>query len=219
MSRPTIVIPARAGSKGFPRKNLKLFDHTARIIPDEHRKSVIVTTDDPGVAGMAETYGFKVHERDPVLAQDDTDIKTTLKDVLKQDTIEPADTVIMLYLTYPSRTWDDVSSMYNSFVSAKAKSMLCAQPVKTHPCLVMFAEKDMTGSQVIKHNFYQRQQYPECFEISHYMCMFRAKELNKLNKNMYNEETKYYSIPRVVDVDSEQDYNQYIETYEYKDQG
>jgi CMP-N-acetylneuraminic acid synthetase len=96
MSRPTIVIPARAGSKGFPRKNLKLFDHTARIIPDEHRKSVIVTTDDPGVAGMAETYGFKVHERDPALAQDDTDIKTTLKDVLKQDTIEPADTVIMV---------------------------------------------------------------------------------------------------------------------------
>jgi hypothetical protein len=40
-----------------------------------------------------------------------------------------------------------------------------------------------------------------------------------LNKNMYNEETKYYNIPRVVDVDSEQDYNQYIEKYEHKDQG
>jgi hypothetical protein len=39
-----------------------------------------------------------------------------------------------------------------------------------------------------------------------------------LNKNMYNEQTKYYRIDRVVDVDSEQDYKKYIETYEHKDQ-
>lgn len=219
MSRPTIVIPARAGSKGWPRKNLKLFDHTAQIIPDEHRKSVIVTTDDPGIAGMVETYGFKVHERDPSLAQDDSDIRSVLKDVVKQHKVGTTQTVIMLYLTYPQRTWDDVTCMYTNFVSTKARSMLCAQPVRTHPCLTMFVDKDMTGRQVIPHEYYQRQQYPDCFELSHYMCMFRARELNKLNKNMYNEQTKYYRIDRVVDVDSEQDYKNYIKTYEHKDQG
>lgn len=210
MSLKNIIIPARAGSKGWVRKNLKLFTHTADIIPPQYRKNVIVTTDDIQIAALCNDYGFQVHHRDESISQDDTDTLTTVKDVVYSTDPEPSDLYIMLYLTYPGRTWDEVQHMYNHFVSNKSKSMLCRQPVKTHPYLVMYPSTDNKGKLVIKHNKYQRQQYPECFEISHYMCMFRASELCRLGRNMYNSNTQYYSIDNVIDVDSETDYQNFI---------
>jgi len=82
--------------------------------------------------------------------------------------------------------------------------------VLTHPCLTMIID-DETGSPrpVLDHKYYQRQQYPECFEISHYICMFRYGVLKDLNRNMYNEDTQYFSIDRTIDVDSEKDYEKF----------
>lgn len=211
MSFSNIIIPARSGSKGWPGKNIRLFDYTAQIIPREYQNSVVVTTDDQTIAGMAEQYNFEVHERSPELSNDIADTRSVIKDVLRNRRNKPNDTNIMLYLTYPERTWSDVSSMYNMFISSGARSMLCRQQPKTHPCLMMLDTGNGTGTQVIQHELYQRQQYPECFEISHYVCMFKYNELDKLNKNMYNNNTRYYSIDRVVDIDSEQDFNLFVD--------
>ena len=206
-----IIIPARAGSKGFPGKNVRLFDHTASIIPTSYKKQVTVSTDDDTVAAMAKSYNYSIHNRSEQSASDTADVKSVVQEIVTPEFCEPRDVIIMLYLTYPERTWKQVESMYTEFVSKQAKSMLCRQPVKTHPCLVMLETPGGTGKQVYPHRHYQRQQYPPCFEISHYICMFRAGEVTKLGKNMYNKNTLYHSIDRVVDVDSELDYKQYIE--------
>tara|TARA_R110002167_G_scaffold348541_1_gene559918 strand:+ start:388 stop:1065 length:678 start_codon:yes stop_codon:yes gene_type:complete len=210
MSFKKIIIPARAGSKGWPGKNIKLFDITAAQIPQQYRRQVIVSTDDGQIAGMCQKHGFEFHERSTASATDSADPKTAMKDVLSAGDYKSTDVIVMLYLTYPDRIWDHVSHMYNTFISSTAKSMLCKEPVATHPSLVMYDEPGNTGKQIIKHSHYQRQQYPECFEVSHYICMFRVGELSKLGKNMYNTKTQYYSIPRTIDVDSEDDYNQFI---------
>lgn len=214
MSLKNIIIPARAGSKGWVRKNLKLFTHTADSIPGQYRSRVIVSTDDLQIAALSEDAGFTVHNRSEETSQDVTDTKATVTEVIDSLETTPTDLFVMLYLTYPTRTWDDVQGMYNKFISTKCSSMLCRQPVKTHPYLVMYPGEQDTGKLVINHRAYQRQQYPECFEISHYMCMFRAGELPKLGRNMYNKNTKYYPIERVIDVDSETDYKNFINIYE-----
>jgi len=217
MSIKRIVIPARAGSKGWPRKNVRLFDYTADIIPQKYKKLVTVSTDDIQVAALAQKHGYKVHDRPANMAEDTSDIKTTMTDILSYEDVAGDDIIIMLYLTYPYRKWEDVETMYNSFVTRKSRSMLCKQPVLSHPCLMMYNTKDDKGIPVIDHNHYQRQQYPECFEISHYICMFRAGTLPRLGKNMYNSNTTYYSIDRCVDVDCEEDFLKYKKQHEYKD--
>ena len=63
-----ILIPARAGSKGFPRKNLKLFDYTASSIPKSFADRVTVLTDDPDIAEKAFSWGFN-HVNRPAIAQ------------------------------------------------------------------------------------------------------------------------------------------------------
>ena len=208
MSFKHLVIPARAGSKGMPRKNIKLFDYTASKIPTNLKDKVIVSTDDSQIEALSETYGFNIFKRDASISDDTTDIRTTLKATLSNRALKSSDLIIMLYLTYPEREFEDVERMYNDFINSQAKSMLCRQPVLSHPCLTMIVPPSGHPEPVITHKFYQRQQYPECFELSHYICMFRYGELKKLNRNMYNNDTKYYSIDRVTDVDTPVDYDQ-----------
>lgn len=210
MSFKNIIIPARAGSKGWPGKNVMLFDCTASKIPGEFRNKVIVSTDDIQITALSKKYGYRLHERSMETAADTADIKSAVKEIVSSGDFKNTDVLVMLYLTYPDRDWHHVTQMYNMFISNQCRSMLCAQPVKTHPYLVMYDGPGNTGKQVIRHSCYQRQQYPECFELSHYICMFRVGEISRLNRNMYNTNTQFYNIPRTIDVDSEEDYRQYI---------
>ena len=66
------------------------------------------------------------------------------------------------------------------------------------------------GKQLIRHNLYRRQDYPKCFELSHYISIFNTEEVKKLNNNMYNEETDFFQIRKVVDVDTEEDLKESI---------
>ena len=52
---------------------------------------------------------------------------------------------------------------------------------------------------------YRRQDYPNCFEISHYVCIFKIFEIKLLNKNMYNDFTVFFPIEERLDVDTMKD--------------
>ena len=80
------VIPARGGSKGLPGKNRRVLNgkpllaysiEAAKACPLIDR--VIVTTDDPALAAVAEEYGAEApFIRPPELAQDDTPTEPVL---------------------------------------------------------------------------------------------------------------------------------------------
>jgi len=72
------IIPARGGSKGVPRKNIKLLaGHpliawTIRAALDSHRlDQVVVSTEDEEIAAAAEVYGAEVLPRPARLATDE----------------------------------------------------------------------------------------------------------------------------------------------------
>ena len=75
----------------------------------------------------------------------------------------------------------------------------------------MFREEGDKGKQIIEHNLYRRQDYPECFELSHFICIFRANELESLNKNLYNSNTTFYKVKRPVDVATKKDLERYYD--------
>lgn len=192
------VIPAREGSKGLKHKNRKLFNYTISIIPKEYYSNVIVTTDDNEIKKMAN--GFKVIDRPEHLSNDTASIKDVLMHVsgeMKED-----DLIVMLYLTYPKRVFEHVRSAIKYFYDNNAKSLLCKEEVKTHPYLCIYDD----GSQIVTHNLYRRQDYPTCYEISHYIAIVKVSEIKNLNNNIYNNETVFYHIDRVIDVDTIQDF-------------
>jgi len=213
-----IIIPARLGSKGLPFKNRTLIRHTLAIIPEDLLSSTWVTTDDSEIIKIAEEYGVNIIDRPSALAEDETSIKDVI--IHAYDKIQPkrSDFIVLLYATYPGRRWSDVLSAYLLMIDSNnremSQSLLCRQEVQSHPylCLTEDPTNPLFGKQVIQHNLYRRQDYPVCFELSHYISIFRADSIYKLNSNMYCDTTIFYTIPRVIDIDLKKDLDKFNES-------
>jgi len=204
------IIPARKGSKRFKNKNRKLLSYTLKEIPSEVRERTIITTDDEHIWNHVSDMEVKLHERSERLAGDEVSMREVLISVAEDFNFEKSDTFVMLYLTYPGREYEDIKSAINFFQDRGANSLLCRQPVKSHPYLCMHAEENNRGSQVIDHELYRYQDYPEVFELSHFIAIQKVGEIPNLNPNLYNEDTVYYPISNVIDVDHKKDFEKFL---------
>jgi len=106
-----IVIPARGGSKGIPRKNLRLLNGKPLIyyainnaLNSKFKPDVYVTSDDDEILHLAKKFGAKIHKREKKLASD----RTTLDPVIfaaynyaKQKENKDYDIIITLQPTSP----------------------------------------------------------------------------------------------------------------------
>tara|TARA_R110002072_G_scaffold8922_8_gene44194 strand:+ start:69 stop:710 length:642 start_codon:yes stop_codon:yes gene_type:complete len=209
-----IFIPAREGSKGLPYKNRKLLGHTLSMIPDSYKSSVIISTNDQKIYDRAILDGFNAVWREDSLSQDEVSIKQVLSSLIKNENISCKETVIMLYLTYPERKWEEVEKILAFYLEHGATSLLCKKEIKSHPYLCMVESGDgKHGTQLVSHNLYRRQDYPICFEISHYVSIFQANEVQNLNDNLYNEKTFFYKIEDKIDVDLPKDLEFYYDKH------
>ena len=106
-----IVIPARGGSKGIPRKNLRTLAgkpliyysiQAARSLMAQ--ADVYVTTDDEEIAAISEKFGAQIIFRDPSIAQDATTLDPVIFDAYRR-VVEKAgwgyDYVVTLQPTSP----------------------------------------------------------------------------------------------------------------------
>lgn len=206
-----IIIPARKGSKGLPFKNRQLFQHTANIIPKEFYENVWVTTDDEEIIKSAREYTFNIIHRPAELAEDETSTRDAIFHAIEKIGVPLDEPIILLYLTYPERTWSHVEEAISLFIKhyslGLCDSLLCRKEIKTHPYLYMYERgvNGMFGEQIVRHDEYRRQSYPPCFEISHYLSIFTSRSINKLNRNLYSEDTLFFRIPDVIDVDTKID--------------
>jgi len=208
------IIPAREGSKGFPHKNRKLIRYSISAARGVFNDSdIYVTTDDNEIKADYYTNCVNIIHRPPALAKDETSMKDVLLHAVRE--IKPSDDtlLVVLYPTYPERTSADIQSAIDFFNQQEAESLLCKKKYTgVHPCLLMYPAFDYGGEQVIDHNLYRRQDYPEVFEISHFVIITRVNELQFLNNNLYNDETVFYSVANVTDVDTESDYVKFNNT-------
>jgi len=206
------IIPARRDSKGLPFKNRKLLDYTINNIPIELHEKTIVTTNDEKIIEKLSATNINVLRRDEQLCLDDISIKDVMLDVVKKFQMKPNDTIVMLYLTSPDRKFSNIKKILDYYYERKIKTLTCCVEPKTHPYLVLFKKENQKGEQVIKHDLYRRQDYPECFEIRHFVCIFQVDEIQKLNSNMYNESTIFYKIDSDIDVDHENDLKEFLKS-------
>ena len=101
------VIPARAGSKGIPNKNIRIINGHPLIyysiknaLDSEWITDVIVSTDSPEVKIIAEQMGVKVKWRDELLCGDDVTLDAVIADAIPDDTYW--DYVVTMQATSPT---------------------------------------------------------------------------------------------------------------------
>ncbi|MGB7789230.1 cytidylyltransferase domain-containing protein [Methanoregula sp.] len=128
------VIPARGGSKGIPRKNIRqicgkpLIAWTIEATRESaYLDRFVVSTEDPEIAGISRAYHAEVADRPAYLATDEATTLSVLQDILlKID----ADIVVLLQCTSPVRTPDLIDQCIEKFrktgADAVATGYLCS---------------------------------------------------------------------------------------------
>jgi CMP-N-acetylneuraminic acid synthetase len=110
------LIPARAGSKRVPNKNIRLLNGQPLIaytfdaaIASGCFSSIVVSTDDARVAEVAREYGVHVDQRPSSLCGDTVRAVEVVDEYLRRtDATDRFSNVAMLLPTCPFRTVDDI---------------------------------------------------------------------------------------------------------------
>ncbi|MFZ6050877.1 cytidylyltransferase domain-containing protein [Halocola ammonii] len=86
-----VVIPARGGSKGIPRKNLRILHGKPLIyysiqngLRSRFRPDVVVSSEDREILTMAEKFGAQIHQRPEKLADDVTTLDPVIYNAYKE---------------------------------------------------------------------------------------------------------------------------------------
>jgi CMP-N,N'-diacetyllegionaminic acid synthase len=133
------LIPARGGSKGIPRKNVKMIAGKPLIVwtieaalRSTVLSAVVVSTDDPEIAEVALHAGAQVpFMRPSELAQDQT---PGLDPVLHAiDQLPQYDSVLLLQPTSPLRNTDDIDGCLRMAMQQNAPSVVSVSEADTHP--------------------------------------------------------------------------------------
>lgn len=122
------IIPARGGSKGIPRKNIKLLNGKPLIfytinaaLQSRHVTRTVLSTEDEEISSVALACGAEVVIRPNELAQDVTKTAPVLIDVVQQleKTGYRPDVVILLQATCPLRDAKKLDEAIELFIANK----------------------------------------------------------------------------------------------------
>lgn len=215
------VIPARGGSKGVPRKNIRsvngkpLIAYTiepALAVKDRlHR--LIVSTDDDEIAAIAREYGAEVpFMRPPDLGGDKVPMVPVLQHAVK--TVEEMDGVkidwvLLLQPTCPFRLPEDITAVLDLASEVGCDSVISVVRVLSHHPILM---KKIENNQLLPFMIEEvegtrRQDYaPPAYMRNGCIYLTNRNSLLK-NNSIWGKIIRPYIMPeeRSVNVDSELD--------------
>ncbi|MFJ4221520.1 cytidylyltransferase domain-containing protein [Curtobacterium luteum] len=138
LGRVLAVVPARAGSKGIPGKNLRTVGGRSLVaravtaaVAARSIDSVVVSTDGPDIADEARAAGARVLHRPADLAGDTASSESALLhvlDVLEQIHDEVPEVLVFLQATSPFTDPADLDAAVDRVLSGAADSVFAAAP-------------------------------------------------------------------------------------------
>ena len=118
------VIPARGGSKGIPKKNIKLLNgkpliaYTIVAAIKSNLDRVVVSTDCLEIAKISKKYGAEVIMRSDDLSNDKTPTLNVIQDLIEKFQFK-CKAVVTLQPTSPLRTYVHINEALDLFKSRK----------------------------------------------------------------------------------------------------
>jgi len=213
------LIPARGGSKGLPRKNIRMFSGDPLIgrsikqaKASKYLDRIVVSTDDREIAGIAERYGAEVPFLRPgELATDSAKAIDVIFHAL--DCIEKSgdrfDLLVLLQATSPLREAADIDRAIELLYSKEAKAVVSVCAAEHHPYWMMTLSMNGALESGLKPDAQNmnRQELPEYFLVNGAVYAVVPNYLRE-NNGFMGKETFAYEMPpeRSVDIDNELDF-------------
>jgi len=212
------IIPARGGSKGISRKNIKLLDGKPLIYYtiNEAQKSryiqgFFVSTEDAEIAKVAKQYGCEVIPRPFELALDDTPSFPVYQQAIKYlegtGTIKPS-IVVILQPTSPLRTVDDIDNAIYEFLRVGCSSVVSVCEVEHPPEWMYKLDGDRLRLLLKEGNkVTRRQDSLETYRLNGAVYVTTRDIIMKRN-GIIGADTRAYIMPqeRSIDMDSSVDF-------------
>lgn len=214
-----IIIPARGGSKGIPRKNIKPLNgkpliyyaiDTARAITAD--ENICVSTDDVEIKSVVEAYGLQVPFLRPnELSTDTAGTYEVLIHALNfyEEQGKQYNTVLLLQTTSPFRTAEQVKEALEIYDKSDADMVVSVKECPANPYYNVF-EEDMDGYlHVCKGdgNIFRRQDAPKVYEYNGAIYIMDAHTLKHMHMHKIPHRVKYVMDAKSsFDLDTMQDW-------------
>ncbi len=220
--RVLAVIPARGGSKGVPRKNIRdlcgkpviawTIETALAAGDDLHR--VIVSTDDPEIAVAAHAFGVEAPFMRPAeLATDEAPGLPVIQHAVKfveEEEGKSVDWVMILQPTAPFRTANDISESLRLAREGGCDSVISVTRVLAeHPILMKKIENNRLLPYCIEEKEgTRRQDYDPPAYIRNGAIYLTRRDVLMENNSIWGEVIRPYVMPeeRSYDIDSERDF-------------
>lgn len=204
------LIPARGGSKGIPRKNIRLFCGKPLLqwsidaaLDAACVDQVVVSTDDPEIAQMAKSGGAEVpFLRPPELAADTAPSIAPVLHTLEQ--LPHVNDVLLLQPTSPLRTSHDIEEIVSLRRKCKCESAVSVAKSSKHPSWMYSFSQGMRLEPLFPQiQADSRQQLPPAYVLNGALYLASRSFLVK-EKTFLHEYTVGYEMPleRSVDIDT-----------------
>ena len=213
------IIPARGGSKGVPRKNIRnlagkpLIAYTIeQSLQSRLIDRTIVSTEDGEIAEVAQQYGAEVPFLRPTeLAGDHAPTMEVLLhavNLLEKQEQYNFDILVLLHITTPLRNVQDIYSCVSMLVEAKADNVFSVTESHRNPYFNMVETgDDGIATLVKKGNFPTRQAAPKVYDMNASIYVW-WKDILKKEKKIFLKKSHVYVMPkeRSIDIDDELDF-------------
>ncbi|MER2190110.1 MAG: acylneuraminate cytidylyltransferase family protein [Solibacillus sp.] len=208
------IIPARGGSKGVPRKNIRNLAGKPLIAwtIDEAKKSryidrLILSSEDDEIIEVAKQYDCEVPFKRPLeLAQDDTPGIEPVLHAIEQ--CPGYDYVVLLQPTSPLRTVEDIDGCIEKLLTSDADFCVSVTEPDKSPYWMYAVENERMVPLLSQDELVaRRQDLPKVYALNGAVYVGRAYKLLKTKSFMTNESLAYLMTQaKSYDIDTEKDF-------------
>ena len=214
-----VIIPARGGSKGIPRKNIKLLNgkplihftiEAAQQIFDNQR--ICVSSEDDEINFIAKQKGLTYDYIRPMnLATDTSSSREVILDVIEyyKNQNLSFDAIVLLQPTSPFRTSLHILEAINLYESSDNEMVVSVKETKSNPYFNLFEENENGFLDLSKTgNFTSRQNAPKTYEYNGAIYIFSIETVQSKQFSEF-EKIKKYEMSAIdsVDLDNSLDWD------------
>ncbi|WP_078555812.1 cytidylyltransferase domain-containing protein [Bacillus alkalicellulosilyticus] len=210
------IIPARGGSKGIPRKNIKDLGGKPLLAwtIEEAKKSkyidkLILSSEDEEIISIAKKWGCDVPFKRPnELAEDNTPGSEPVVHALQH--LPGYDYVVLLQPTSPLRSIEDIDGCIRKCYESNSYSCVTVTTAEKSPYWMYKVNGEGRMSQIIRQDKLEsrRQDVPMVYSLNGAVYVAKVKEFLS-EKSFITEDTLAYVMSKInsIDIDDQDDFS------------